>query len=112
VTGAWKDESDLQQKAQTLRTEMGLEALLLTRSEEGMSLFQANHIEHAKAQVREVSDVTGAGDTVVATLALMLAYGLTMSQAMRIANRAAGLVVAKFGTSTVSYEELFNEQIG
>ena len=112
VTGAWKDESDLQQKAQTLRTEIGLEALLLTRSEEGMSLFQADHIEHAKAQVREVSDVTGAGDTVVATLALMLACRLTMSQAMRISNRAAGLVVAKFGTSTVSYEELFNEQIG
>jgi rfaE bifunctional protein kinase chain/domain len=107
VIGAWQEEVDLHRKAEALRFNLGLQALLLTRSEEGMSLFQADSVEHVKAQVREVADVTGAGDTVIATLALMLACGLSMSQAMEIANRAGGLVVSKFGTSTVSYEELF-----
>jgi rfaE bifunctional protein kinase chain/domain len=107
VVGAWQDEVDLHRKAEALRVNLGLQALLLTRSEEGMSLFQADSVEHVKAQVREVADVTGAGDTVIATLALMLACGLSMAQAMEIANRAGGLVVSKFGTSTVSYEELF-----
>ena len=108
VVGAWQDEIDLHQKAETLRANLGLQALLLTRSEEGMSLFQADSVEHVKAQVREVADVTGAGDTVIATLALMLACGSSMVQAMEIANCAGGLVVSKFGTSTVSYEELFS----
>jgi rfaE bifunctional protein kinase chain/domain len=107
VVGAWQDEVDLHRKAEALRVNLGLEALLLTRSEDGMSLFQVGSVEHVKAQVREVADVTGAGDTVIATLALMLACGLSMAQAMEIANRAGGLVVSKFGTSTVSYEELF-----
>ncbi len=108
VVGAWQDEVDLQRKADALRLKLGLQALLLTRSEDGMSLFQADSVEHVKAQVREVADVTGAGDTVIATLALMLGCGLSMVQAMEIANRAAGLVVSKFGTSTISYEELFS----
>ena len=107
VVGSWQDEEDLQRKAQALRERLSLQALLLTRSEEGMSLFEADRISHVKAQVREVADVTGAGDTVIATLALMLACGLPLQQAMEIANRAGGLVVAKFGTSTLSYEELF-----
>lgn len=107
VIGAWQDELDLQRKAEALRVNLGLQALLLARSEDGMSLFQADSVEHVKAQVREVADVTGAGDTVIATLALILACGLSMAQAMEIANRAGGLVVSKFGTSTVSYEELF-----
>ena len=107
VVGAWQDELDLNRKAEALRINLGLQALLLTRSEDGMSLFQADSVEHVKAQVQEVADVTGAGDTVIATLALMLACGLSMAQAMEIANRAGGLVVSKFGTSTVSYEELF-----
>ncbi len=107
VVGSWQDESDLQRRAEDLRERLGLQALLLTRSEEGMSLFEADRASHVKAQVREVADVTGAGDTVIATLALMLACGLSLQQAMEVANRAGGLVVAKFGTSTVSYEELF-----
>jgi len=107
VVGSWQDEADLQRKAQILRERLELQALLLTRSEEGMSLFEASGAAHVKAQVREVADVTGAGDTVIATMALMLACGLPLIQAMEIANRAGGLVVAKFGTSTVSYEELF-----
>ena len=107
VVGSWQDEAELERKAQSLRERLGLRALLLTRSEEGMSLFEADRVSHVKAQVREVADVTGAGDTVIATMALMLSCGLPLQQAMEIANRAGGLVVAKFGTATVSYEELF-----
>ena len=107
VVGSWLSESDLELKAQQLIQQLGLQALLLTRSEEGMSLYEANQVSHVKAQVREVADVTGAGDTVIATLALMLSCGLPLQQAMDVANRAGGLVVAKFGTSTLSYEELF-----
>lgn len=107
VVGNWQDEAELECKAQGLRERLGLQALLLTRSEEGMSLFEPDRVSHVKAQVREVADVTGAGDTVIATMALMLACGQPLGQAMEIANRAGGLVVAKFGTATVSYEELF-----
>ncbi len=107
VVGSWADEADLHHKAEALRTRLGLKALLLTRSEEGMSLFEEGKVSHVQAQAREVADVTGAGDTVIATLALMLACGLSLDEAMAHANRAGGLVVAKFGTATVSYEELF-----
>jgi rfaE bifunctional protein kinase chain/domain len=107
VVGGWSDERDLRSKAEVLRVKLGLDAILLTRSEEGMSLFQAENVHHVKAQVREVADVTGAGDTVIATLALMLACGINIKQAMEISNRAGGLVVSKFGTSTLTYEELF-----
>ena len=107
VVGNWQDEAELERKAQGLRERLGLQALLLTRSEEGMSLFEPERVSHVKAQVREVADVTGAGDTVIATMALMLACGQPLDQAMEIANRAGGLVVAKFGTATVSHEELF-----
>ncbi len=107
VVGNWKDEADLLAKAEALRVQLGLQALLLTRSEEGMSLFEAGKVSHVQAQAREVADVTGAGDTVIATMALMLACGLPMADAMAHANRAGGLVVAKFGTATLSYEELF-----
>jgi bifunctional ADP-heptose synthase (sugar kinase/adenylyltransferase) len=80
--------------------------LLLTRSEDGMTLFEADRISSVPAQAREVADVTGAGDTVIATLALMVACGLSLQQAMVWANRAGGLVVAKFGTASLSYDEL------
>jgi rfaE bifunctional protein kinase chain/domain len=107
VVGAWKDEADLTAKAQALRAQLELQALLLTRSEEGMTLFEGEHIASVQAQAREVADVTGAGDTVIGTLALMLACGLSLEDAMVHANRAGGLVVAKFGTATLTYEELF-----
>lgn len=108
VVGQWQDEVDLQRKAEALRANLRLQALLLTRSEDGMSLYQDGSVNHVKAHVHEVADVTGAGDTVIATMALMLAAGLSIEIAMEIANRAGGLVVSKFGTSTVSYEELFS----
>ena len=107
VIGSWSNEEDLRTKAHNLRTALQLDAVLLTRSEEGMSLFDELGDLHVSAQAREVFDVTGAGDTVIATLATLVGAGLTLRQALPIANRAGGLVVGKFGTATVSYEELF-----
>jgi rfaE bifunctional protein kinase chain/domain len=93
VVGRWKDEQDLASKAQRLRTELELEALLLTRSEEGMTLYTAEGQRSVPAQAREVFDVTGAGDTVIAVLAVMLAGGLGLWEAVQVANRAGGIVV-------------------
>ncbi len=107
VIGFWGDESDLQTKAQNLRQQLGLDAVLLTRSEEGMTLFDAQGQLSVSAQAREVFDVTGAGDTVIATMAALVGAGMSMRDALPLANRAGGLVVGKFGTATVSYEELF-----
>jgi D-glycero-beta-D-manno-heptose-7-phosphate kinase len=107
VVGAWHGEEELRTKAQNLRETLGLQALLVTRSEEGMTLFDTEGELHVKAQAREVFDVTGAGDTVIATLAAMVAAGLSLRDAVPIANRAGGIVVGKFGTATVTYEELF-----
>jgi rfaE bifunctional protein kinase chain/domain len=107
VVGNWSSEEELRTKAQNLRRQLQLEALLVTRSEEGMTLYDAEGELHAAAQAREVFDVTGAGDTVIATMAALVAAGLTLRQAMPLANRAGGVVVGKFGTATVSYEELF-----
>ncbi len=107
VVGAWNSEDSLQQKAEQLRQTLNLQALLVTRSEEGMTLFQANGVQSVPAHALEVSDVTGAGDTVIATMALMVAGGLDLAQAMQWANRAGGLVVAKFGTASLTYQELF-----
>jgi len=107
VIGPWRDETQLQERAQALRGELGLEGLVLTRSEDGMSLFDAAGHAQVPAQAREVFDVTGAGDTVIATLAVMLAAGLSLRDAMPIANRAGSIVVGKFGTASVSYDELF-----
>jgi rfaE bifunctional protein kinase chain/domain len=106
VMGKWRDETDLAQRAEKLRDDLSLDALLVTRSEEGMSLFTRGGALHEPTQAREVFDVSGAGDTVIATLGLMLAAGVALPDAMRIANRAAGVVVAKLGTATVSREEL------
>jgi D-glycero-beta-D-manno-heptose-7-phosphate kinase len=108
VIGSWHSEEELSTKAQNLRTSLNLDALLFTRSEDGMSLYDQDGELHVKAQAREVFDVTGAGDTVIATLASMVAAGLTLRQAMPHANRAGGIVVGKFGTATVSYAELFS----
>ncbi len=107
VIGRWHSEADLTSKAQALRQELQLDALLLTRSEEGMSLFDAQGVTHVSAQAREVFDVTGAGDTVIATLAALIAAGMSVREALPWANRAGGIVVGKFGTATVSYQELF-----
>ena len=109
VAGNWKSEAELTEKAENLRKELKLEALLVTRSEEGMSLYRANEIVHEPTHTREVFDVSGAGDTVIATLAVMLACGSDWADAVRIANRAAGIVVGKLGTAMVSREEIIQD---
>lgn len=106
VVGRWSSEDELLVKAQKLRGELGLEALLVTRSEEGMTLFADDGSHHQSAQTREVFDVSGAGDTVIATLAVMLAGGADWGEAIRVANVAAGIVVGKLGTAVVTREEL------
>ena len=106
VVGQWSSEDDLTLKAQSLRKNLGLGALLLTRSEEGMTLFTDKGTEHVRAQAREVFDVSGAGDTVIAALAVAMGAGWSLERAMALANRAGGIVVGKLGTATVSAEEL------
>jgi rfaE bifunctional protein kinase chain/domain len=106
VVGRWSSEEDLTNKAQALRKSLNLQALLLTRSEEGMSLYTEAGVNHVKAQAREVFDVSGAGDTVIATLAVALASQWPLERAMALANRAGGIVVGKLGTATVTSEEL------
>lgn len=107
VIGSWQDEADLHARAHALRDRLSVDALLVTRSEEGMTLFDAAGHLHVPAQAREVFDVTGAGDTVLATMATLVAAGATLREAVPIANRAGGIVVGKFGTSAVTSAELF-----
>ena len=108
VVGTWSTETELHSKAHNLRTSLNLQALLLTRSEAGMTLFDEQGQLHIPAVAREVFDVTGAGDTVIATLAALTAAGMSLRDAVPIANQAGGIVVGKFGTATVSYAELFS----
>ena len=106
VAGRWRDEADLERRAQALRRDLELGALLVTRSEEGMSLYSDAGTLTIPAQAREVFDVSGAGDTVIATLGALLAAGAPLPDAVAIANRAAGIVVGKLGTATVTPDEL------
>jgi D-glycero-beta-D-manno-heptose-7-phosphate kinase len=106
VAGRWQDEAELRAKAQALRRSLNVGALLVTRSEEGMTLFRDNDVLHVAAQAREVFDVSGAGDTVIATLGVMLASGAQLADAVAVANRAAGIVVGKLGTAVIERAEL------
>jgi rfaE bifunctional protein kinase chain/domain len=107
VVGRWKDERDLAARAQALRARLRAEALLLTRGEDGMTLYRPGRATRIKGEPREVADVTGAGDTVIAVLAVMLAAGEGVEAAARLANRAGGIKVTRFGTAVVTREELF-----
>ena len=107
VVGGWKDEKDLASRAQALREKLRVDALLLTRGEDGMTLFRPRRVVRVRAEKHEVSDVTGAGDTVIAALAVMLAAGEGLESAVRIANRAGGIKVTKFGTAVVTPAEIF-----
>jgi rfaE bifunctional protein kinase chain/domain len=107
VVGRWKTEGDLDRRAQRLRKKLAIDALLLTRGKDGVTLYTSRGALHVKAEAREVFDVSGAGDTVIATLAAMLAAGARLEQAVRLANRAGGIVVGKIGTAVVTRKELF-----
>jgi D-beta-D-heptose 7-phosphate kinase/D-beta-D-heptose 1-phosphate adenosyltransferase len=106
VVGKCADDAELVSKAQALCKQCDFAALLITRSEHGMSLIQQDEVHHLPTHAREVYDVTGAGDTVVSTLAAAIAAGESLAQATALANLAAGLVVAKSGTASVSVAEL------
>jgi len=106
VVGRWKDDADFVRRAEGLRSELDLAALLVTLGEDGMALFRAGGVHRERARAREVYDVTGAGDTVIGTLAVMLAAGAQMDEAVRVANHAAGIAVGKFGTAVVHPDEL------
>jgi rfaE bifunctional protein kinase chain/domain len=111
VVGPWSCESQLRDKVNAIMQKFNFENLLLTRSKDGMTLFEPDSMISIPSEAREVADVSGAGDTVIATLAAMIACHLDLSQSMRIANKAAGHVVARFGTASVSFDELFGESI-
>jgi rfaE bifunctional protein kinase chain/domain len=106
VAGRWSDEADLARRAQKLRADLDLEGLIVTRSEEGMSLFTAKESWNEPTRAREVYDVSGAGDTVIGVLALMVAAGADLHAAMKVANHAAGIVVGKLGTAVARRDEL------
>ncbi len=106
VIGPWSSEPDLEARALALRERLGLRALLLTRSEEGISLFDDQGHYRLPTAAREVFDVTGAGDTVIGVLAALIACGMPLRDAAAQANRAAGIVVSRFGTAAVTLAEL------
>ena len=109
IVGECRDEAEIVAKGQTLLEQLSLDAMLITRSEQGMTLLRKGHEEfHLPTQAKEVYDVTGAGDTVIGTLALAIAAGSDLPQASALSNIAAGIVVGKLGTSTVSEAELIN----
>ena len=107
AVGHWNNDAELALRAESLRQQLNLEYLLVTRSEEGMTLF-ADKVYNYPTFAQEVYDVSGAGDTVIATLGLMLANNFTISDAVALANFAAGIVVAKLGTATITKSELIN----
>jgi len=110
VVGKITSEADLIEKAQQLIKQLDIKAILVTRSEHGMSLIRHNEPEfHLPAIAKEVSDVTGAGDTVISTLAAVLAADESLETAVTLANVAASIVVSKLGTATVSEPELKTE---
>jgi rfaE bifunctional protein kinase chain/domain len=105
MVGGWKSEQDLQEKALSLRSRARIGALLLTRAKDGMSIF-TDDVFHIPSFAREVYDVTGAGDTAIAALAVFMAEGKSLNESAVLANKAAGIACGKFGTSTVSRKEL------
>ncbi|EHJ94233.1 bifunctional D-glycero-beta-D-manno-heptose-7-phosphate kinase/D-glycero-beta-D-manno-heptose 1-phosphate adenylyltransferase HldE [Vreelandella boliviensis] len=108
VVGPCATDAELSSRGEALRAELELEALLITRSEKGMTLIREGHAPlHLPTRAQEVFDVTGAGDTVIGLMGLALASGHAFPEAMMLANLGAGLVVAKPGTATLSIAELY-----
>lgn len=110
VVGHWSNEADFEQRAFTLRDRLELGSLLVTRSEKGMSLFLGSQHIHIPTQAHEVFDVSGAGDTVIATMATAMAAGHSIEASARIANTAAGIVVGKSGTMPITIQELLSHR--
>ena len=107
MVGGWKDEADLERKAQKLREQAGIGAILLTRAAEGMTLYTESGAIDIPSVAKEVYDVSGAGDTAIAALAVALSRGCELHEAAGYANKAAGIAVGRFGTSVATREEVF-----
>jgi D-beta-D-heptose 7-phosphate kinase/D-beta-D-heptose 1-phosphate adenosyltransferase len=101
-----RSEAEAREAARRFRDRVGCESVMITRGEHGLWLLTPDGESALAAEAREVADVTGAGDTVVGTLALALAAGAALVDAARLANRAAGIVVGKFGPATVTVQEI------
>ena len=106
AAGPWDTEEEMDDKAEHLRNELGAAALLLTLSGDGMKVYREASILHRSAQAKEVYDVSGAGDTVVAAIAVMRGIGATWEEAVDFANTAAGIVVGRLGTSAATLDEV------
>ena len=106
VVGDFQNDAELEEKAFGLRKQLGLEYLLVTRSEQGMSLFTENEHIHSAARAQEVFDVSGAGDTVIASIAMTVSANMTNDDRLAVANAAASIVVAKVGTAVATSEEI------
>ena len=111
VTGSWGSEAELDAKADGLRNDLSLQGLLVTRSEEGMTLYCDSGKMHFSTRAKEVFDVSGAGDTVSAVFGALVAGGVPLEEASSLANKAAGVVVGKVGTATVTFDELFSDGV-
>lgn len=111
IVGPWNSEEELIGKASSLRDKLNLKYLVLTRSEEGVSLFSSEGVQNIKATAKEVFDVSGAGDTVIAVMATLFANDYSFEKATYWANKAAGIVVGKFGTAVIDADELFSQVI-
>jgi len=111
VTGSWDSEDELDAKASGLRNDLGLQGLLVTRSEEGMTLYSDSGKTHFPTLAKEVFDVSGAGDTVIAVFGALVAGGFPLEEAGSLANKAAGVVVGKVGTAAVTFDELFSDGV-
>lgn len=110
VAGAFRTNAELEQKARAMAEELALDAVLVTRSEEGMSYIgRDGRTLHMPARARDVYDVTGAGDTVIATIGCAVAAGADIEDVLHLANVAAGVVVGKLGAETASPQEILHE---
>ncbi len=112
VAGACADNTGIEQKGEAMRRALDLDAVLVTRGDEGMSLVHDDGAVHLSAEAHEVYDVTGAGDTVLAVLAGAFCAGVSLAEATRLANCAAGLAVEKAGTAAVAVAELRHRAAG
>lgn len=106
VVGDFHSDAELEEKAFALREQLDLEYLLVTRSEQGMSLFTDNEHIHSAARAQEVYDVSGAGDTVIAAIAMTVSVNMNNADRLAVANAAASIVVAKVGTAVATSEEI------
>jgi len=107
MVGGWGSEEQMAQKAERLRRESAIGAILLTRASAGMTLFTEAEVIQIPCVAKDVFDVSGAGDTAIAALAVALTRGHTLVEAARYANKAAGIVVGRFGTAVATAEEVF-----